>query len=146
MSEGRKFRHSDVIVLLSYPLLPIVYFAVAATRSAAPIPSWPAVVMLFAAAGSLVILPAWTIFTILRRAGQRSTAFIAGESVLTALWISAGIYAALLDSLRAFLSMVVAAMAGALVFYCSRGLAGRPNSSTNFATNQANSANPTASN
>jgi len=123
MSEVRKFRRSDVIILLSYPLLPITYFVTAAMESSARIPSrisLLAMLVFFAAAGCLIVVPVWTIFKVLQSKERFSVALIVGEAVLATLWISAGVYAALLDSLRAFIALVVAALAGALVFILLR--------------------------
>jgi len=149
MSEPRKFRRSDIIVLLSYPLLPMVYFAAAAMGAGTGIPSRLsslAIVAFFSAATCLVVLPVWTMINIARSKEQFSLAAIVGEAVLAALWISTGIYAALVDSLRAFIALVVAAWAGALVFIMLRVRAQQAQSAPDFLPDQANPANPTASN
>jgi len=123
MSEPRKFRRSDIIVLLSYPLLPMVYFAAAAMGAGTGIPSrlsLLAIAAFFSAATCLVLLPVWTMINVVRSKEQFSLAAIVGEAVLAALWISTGIYASLVDSLRAFIALVIAAWAGALVFIMLR--------------------------
>lgn len=123
MSEPRKFRRSDIIILLSYPLLPMIYFAAAAMGAGTGIRSrlsWLAIVAFFGAATCLVVLPVWTMINVVRSKERFSLSAIVGEAVLATLWISTGIYAALVDSLRAFIALVVAAWAGALVFILIR--------------------------